>query len=171
MTRPNPSRRDLLRAAGAAAVTAGAVPRASARPRLAFPNSEPLRLGLVGCGGRGTGAAANALRADENVTLVAMGDAFADQVDASYESLAGAEDLTARVQVDEEHKFAGFDAFKRVIDDCDVVCLATPPHFRPEHLEYAVEKGEGALTRFRPLLPLPLRQAGDARAPARRRGR
>jgi predicted dehydrogenase len=127
--------------AGAAAVTAAATPAAAARPKLSYPNSEPLRIGLVGCGGRGTGAAANALRADENVTLVALGDTFADQVEASFESLSGAEDLAARVAVDEDHKFSGFEAYRKVIDSCDVVLLATPPHFRPEHLEYGVEKG------------------------------
>ncbi len=136
-----PSRRDLLRAASIAAVGAAGVPRASARPAPSFPNSETLRVGLVGCGGRGTGAAANALRADEHTKLVAVGDTFADQLDASLEALLGAEDLAARVEVDPEHRFVGFDAFEQVIDSCDVVLLATPPHFRPQHLEYGVEAG------------------------------
>ena len=104
-----------------------------------------LRIGLVGCGGRGTGAAVNALRADPNVKLVALGDTFADHLESSLNSLATSEDtadIHAKVQVDPEHRFVGWDAYRGVIDSCDVVLLATSPHFRPLHLRAAVEAGK-----------------------------
>ena len=103
-------------------------------------NNETLRVGLIGCGGRGTGAAANALRADPNVKLVAMGDAFGDMLENSLRSLQGQGDLADKIDVPEERRFVGFDAYKQVIDNVDVVLLATSPHFRPMHVEYAVEK-------------------------------
>jgi predicted dehydrogenase len=127
-----------------AALAAGALGPACAavEPAVAFHpgGTETLRVGLVGCGGRGTGAAVNAMRADPNARLVAMGDAFADHVEGSLRSLE-AEDVAPQLAVDAEHRFTGFDAYRRVIDACDVVLLCTSPHFRPLHLRYAVEKG------------------------------
>lgn len=105
--------------------------------------NNTLKVGLVGCGGRGTGAAAQALTADPNTELVTLGDAFADRLESSLASLKN-NPVGARVKVDEEHKFVGFDAYKHVIDTCDVVVLATPPHFRPAHLKAAVEAGKHA---------------------------
>jgi predicted dehydrogenase len=103
---------------------------------------ETLRVGLVGCGGRGTGAAEDALSADPHAKLVAVGDAFQDRIDECFNYLKRQEKLADRAAVDPDHVFVGFDAFRRVMDsDIDVVLLATPPHFRPEHLEYAVQKG------------------------------
>jgi len=101
-----------------------------------------LKVGLIGCGGRGTGAAANALRADPNVKLVAMGDAFGNMLDNSLNSLKGQADIADKIDVPAERRFTGFDAYKQVIDEVDVVLLATSPHFRPLHTEYAVEKGK-----------------------------
>ncbi|MGZ4962933.1 MAG: Gfo/Idh/MocA family protein [Limisphaerales bacterium] len=108
-------------------------------------NSDTLKVGLIGCGGRGSGAAANALNADSNVVLVAMADAFQDQLDSSLDHLKT--EFGARVQVDPERRFVGFDAYKKLIDsDVDVVLLATPPGFRPMHLEYAVAKKKHIFT-------------------------
>src|SRR4029079_4101210 len=99
-------------------------------------------VGWIGCGGRGSGAAVDALKADPNVKLVAMGDAFADKLQNSLNALRGSE-LADKVDVDSDRQFVGFDAYKQVIDSgIDVVVLATPPVFRPGHLAYAVEKGK-----------------------------
>ena len=137
------SRRSFLRQGGlatSAALCAGAQLPASAASLAGFGARETLRVGLVGCGGRGSGAAANALNADPDTQLVALGDAFADQLRSSLNNLR-ASDFGDRVVVDDEHQFVGFDAYKHVIDSCDVVILATSPHFRPLHMEYAVQKG------------------------------
>jgi predicted dehydrogenase len=104
--------------------------------------SDTLKVGLVGCGGRGTGAASQALHADPNVELIAMGDAFGDYLENSLGELKKQADIAARVKVDADHKFVGFDAYKKVIDSCDVVLFATSPHFRPMHVRYAAEKGK-----------------------------
>ena len=96
-----------------------------ALPARAFAgSSDLLKVGLIGCGGRGTGAATNALSADPNLKLVALGDAFADQVDQTLKILSNGPHK-AKVDVAEDHKFAGFDAYKQVIDAVDVVLLAT----------------------------------------------
>ncbi len=100
-----------------------------------------LRVGLVGCGGRGTGAAKQALKADPNVKLVAMGEAFADRLEGSLGTLQNDPEVSERVDVPEDRRHVGFDAYRQVIDQVDVVLLATSPHFRPLHVEYAVEKG------------------------------
>ncbi len=148
MTRPASPltrRRFLAGTAAAAATPLILTPTTLAASRRTIRKDDPdvLRVGLVGCGGRGTGAALQALSAEDGtVVLVAMGDAFADRLDSSHANLLNAlgQERAGRVQVDAEHRFVGFDAFKQVMDsDIDVVLLATPPHFRPEHLRYAVE--------------------------------
>jgi myo-inositol 2-dehydrogenase / D-chiro-inositol 1-dehydrogenase len=100
--------------------------------------NDVLKVGLVGCGGRGTGAAGNALKADPNVQLYALGDAFADKVEESLAALSKGKQK-AKIDVPPERRFSGFDAYKKVIELCDVVLLCTPPHFRPEHLRAAIE--------------------------------
>jgi len=101
--------------------------------------SDTLRVGLIGCGGRGTGAANQALLADPKTQLTAVGDAFADRVESSLSSLKKEADIAARIDVPAERCFVGFDAYKKVIEHSDVVLLATPPNFRPLHLRAAVE--------------------------------
>jgi len=139
-----PSRRDLLRGAVASTVVGpyvSASPLAVRKPG----GSEMLKIGLVGCGGRGTGAAVNALRADPNVKLWAMADVFSDQLESSLDSLRTAEessDLQPKIDVPPERRFVGWDAYKGVIESCDVVLLATSPHFRPLHLSAAVAAGK-----------------------------
>ena len=101
--------------------------------------SSTIKVGLVGSGGRGSGAAEQALKADSGAKLVAVADAFQDRID---EHLSGLKDsLGARVDVPKDRQYAGFDAYKYVIDQVDLVLLATPPQFRPLHLAYAVLKG------------------------------
>ncbi len=104
--------------------------------------SDVLRIGLVGCGGRGTGAAADALQADPNVQLVAMADLFEDRLKSSLAILRKNEEIGKKVAVAAERQFVGFDAYKQLIaSGVDVVLLATPPHFRPMHLKAAVDAG------------------------------
>ncbi len=127
---------------GATAVLAGTLAARSALSGAVYAaGSDVLKLGLIGCGGRGTGAALNALKADKNTQLVAMGDAFADRLEDSLKSLRASE-AADRVQVADDHKFSGFDAYKDVIAACDVVVLGETPHFRPKHLRAAVEAGK-----------------------------
>ena len=102
--------------------------------------SDLLRVGLVGCGGRGTGAAEQALTADPNVKLVAMADAFDDRLQGSLSTLLSSS-VGSRVDVPKDRQYIGFDAYKNVIDQVDVVLLTTTPHFRPVHTAYAVDKG------------------------------
>jgi myo-inositol 2-dehydrogenase/D-chiro-inositol 1-dehydrogenase len=134
------SRRQFLKQSGTV-FAAGA-----AASQLVFPGgvhaagSGTLKVGLIGCGGRGTGAASNALKADTNVKLVAMGDAFPDRLQTSLENLEKV--AKGKVDVAQEKRFTGFDAYKQVIaSGVDVVILATPPHFRPMHLKAAVDAG------------------------------
>ena len=101
-----------------------------------------LKVGLVGCGGRGTGAAYQALKTAKNVNLVAMGEVFKDRLDQSYQNLKTT--YADQVQVSDKNKFIGFDAYQKVIEKCDVVILATPPPFRPMHLESAVSANKHA---------------------------
>ena len=109
-------------------------------------NNDCIRVGLVGCGGRGTGAARDALLAGENIELVAMGDIFKAKVEKSLGRLMKIKEdgraLKDSVKVEPDHSFAGLDAYKKVIDSgIDYVLLCTPPGFRPAHIEYAVKKG------------------------------
>lgn len=99
-----------------------------------------IKVGLIGCGGRGTGAAEQAMSAGKDVKLVALGDMFREQLDASRSHLRGAGG--DRFDVPDDRCFVGFDAYKKVIDCVDVVLLATPPGFRPVHFKAAVEAGK-----------------------------
>jgi predicted dehydrogenase len=102
-------------------------------------NDQPLKIGLIGCGRRGGGAARQALLADRNVKLWAVGDAFRDSTKAVLTSLRQDPSLEPRVDVARERQFVGFDAYQHVISSgVDVVLLCTPPHFRPMHLEAAI---------------------------------
>jgi len=103
---------------------------------------EVLKVGLIGSGGRGTGAASDALHADPQAKLTAIGDAFLDRAQMSLKSLQENKEIGNQVVVDHDSIFSGFDAYKKVIDQVDVVILTTSPHFRPQHLEYAVEQGK-----------------------------
>ncbi|HYG20199.1 MAG TPA: Gfo/Idh/MocA family oxidoreductase [Ohtaekwangia sp.] len=107
---------------------------------------DAIKIALVGCGGRGTGAAMQALLTRQNVKLVAMADAFRDRLDECYKALTdeNAEEgnVKSKVTVKEEHKFVGFDAYAKAIALADVVILTTPPGFRPVHFEEAIKQGK-----------------------------
>jgi len=134
------SRRDFLKvsAVAGASLTALAV-----APAVHAAGGDTLKIGLIGCGGRGTGAASQALRADQNVKLVAMADAFPDRLQDSLATLKDDEKIAAKVEVKAENCFTGFNGYKGVLETgVDVVLLCTPPHFRPIHLEAAIKAGK-----------------------------
>lgn len=112
-------------------------------PAVHAGGSGEIKVGLIGCGGRGTGAAEQACNAGEEVRLTALADLFPDRLREKKAYLKDA--LGEKFQVKDEHCFTGFDGYKDLIDSgVDVVLLATPPHFRPAQLAYAVEKGKHA---------------------------
>ena len=101
-------------------------------------DNKKLKLALIGCGGRGSGAAVQALTADDKVELYAMADAFRDRIDSSLNGIKEHFDGSKNIDIKEKNMFTGFDAYKKAIDLCDVVILTTPPGFRPLHFEYAI---------------------------------
>jgi predicted dehydrogenase len=103
---------------------------------------DMLKVGLIGCGGRGSGAASQALHADPHVKLWAMADAFEDRLELSLTTLQNDSEIASKIDVPPERRFTGFDAYKDVIASCDVVLLCTPPQFRPLHLRAAVDAGK-----------------------------
>ncbi len=99
------------------------------------PDGQPIRAGVVGCGGRGSGAAINFLNAGPNLSIVAIADVFQDRIDGIRTKLKDEKD----VEVPDANCFTGFDAYKRLLEvDLDLVILATPPYFRPEHFQACV---------------------------------
>lgn len=135
------SRRSFIKQAGAVAATASLV-QGSMRSVHAAGN-ETIQVALVGCGGRGTGAASNALSVpEEQIKLVAMADVFPNKLSASYQGLSSK--FADKVDVPEDRKLIGFDAYKKVMDMLkpgDVVVLTTPPAFRWVQFTYAIERG------------------------------
>ena len=124
-----------------AAITGGILMNPLTVDRSAYASgSGVIKVGLVGCGGRGTGAAAQALQAAPNIRLVAMADVFEDQITKSLKNLLAIEEIKGQIEVPDENKFASFEGYKHVIEASDVVILATPPAFRPEHFEESVQK-------------------------------
>lgn len=101
-------------------------------------DGKPLKAGVIGCGGRGSGAIEDFLRAADNVTIVALGDVFSDRVKGAQKQLKEKH----QIEIADENCFVGFDAYQKVIDaGVDVVIMTTPPVFRPEHFKYATAKG------------------------------
>ena len=101
-----------------------------------------IKVALVGCGGRGTGAISQALEADPDVRLVAMADAFGDRAEECLKTLIEKFVDSDKINVNRETIFTGFDAYKQAIDMADVIILTTPPAFRPLHFEYAISQGK-----------------------------
>ena len=140
-TPPSTSRRQFLKASTTAALGSVFAANLSFPEKTFAANSDTLKVGLIGCGGRGTGAANQALNADKNVVLSAMADVFENQLQGSLRTLKG--EVGESVKVDPGHCFVGLDAYQKVIDSgVDVVILATPPGFRPQHLQAAVAAGK-----------------------------
>lgn len=153
---PAGSRRSFIKFSTVAAVGATIAPNYNPLAQGYVAGSDTIRIGLIGCGGRGTGAAMNALFAAPGVKLVAMGDAFKDRLDESRATLRNkVGDITTKkgmkigdvLDVTDDRCFVGFDAFEKVIaSDVNYIILATPPAFRPEHLKAAVAAGKNIFT-------------------------
>lgn len=145
------SRRTFLAATGAgiAGSTAGSLALANAAPKWSPAGyhtsvEDELKVALIGCGGRGTGAAINALKADPYAKVTVLADIFPDRIGPCLESIQKAmEARPESVDVPEERRFSDFDAYKQVMaTDVDVVLLCTTPHFRPQQLKAAIEAGK-----------------------------
>ncbi|HEV7349329.1 Gfo/Idh/MocA family oxidoreductase [Telluribacter sp.] len=140
------NRREFLKATGLLAGGAMLSPLASYGYNSAV--DDTIKIALIGCGGRGSGAAAQALSTTQNVKLVAMADAFRDRLDDAYNGLTKRKYKDAsgkevnKVEVPEANKFVGFEGYKQAIALADVVILATPPGFRPSHFEEAVRQNK-----------------------------
>jgi len=136
------SRRDFIKTSVPILSGLGAVSLLSGTNRIFAAGSDKVRIGVIGCGGRGTYDTGNCLNCAEGVELVAMGDLFKDRVDRCRRTLK--RKLSDKVKVTEDTCFVGWDAHKKVLgrDDVDMVILTEPPHFRPGHLRAAVEAGK-----------------------------
>lgn len=141
----NPARRTVV-AAGTAAGAAAFLRLGRAR-HVHAAGSDEIRVGVVGCGGRGSGAVAQALKAAPGVKLVAIGDAFKDRVDATMKTLSGQAEHAGKIDCPPERQFAGLDAYEKVLAaDVNYVIFASPPGFRPQHLKAAVAAGKHVFT-------------------------
>ena len=142
----NPSRRDFLKTS-TLAIGATVATNVIHNAAYAAGNGE-IRIGLIGCGGRGTGAVENAFNSAPGVKLVAMGDVFKDRINESRANLAKKPGNLDKMEVKDETCFTGLDAYEKVINQKDVnyIILATPPGFRPAHLKAAVAAGKHIFT-------------------------
>ena len=132
----HPSRRDALKVAGVAGATLAAMRSAHSQT----PSTDLIRVGLIGAGGRGTGAMQQTLSVPgSNVKVTAIADAFEDRIKGALKAV---ESMKDKVDVPEERQFKGLDGYKKVLEHCDLVILATPPGFRPFHFEEAVKAGK-----------------------------
>src|SRR6266446_5564909 len=143
-SQPPLNRRDFLKTTSAAIAGTSVLGGLSVERSAFAAGSDTLKLALIGCGGRGSGAAGQALSTDAPVKLIAMADAFKDKLEDSLNNLS--EKHKDRVDVPPERQFVGFDAYKQAIALADVVILATPPGFRPMHFEEAVKQGKNIFT-------------------------
>ncbi|MGI8673192.1 MAG: Gfo/Idh/MocA family oxidoreductase [Luteitalea sp.] len=143
---PGSTRRDFLKTTTAAAVGTGLTGWA-VLPGAHAQGSDEIRIGLIGAGGRGTGAVTDVFKGHQTgVKLVAVGDMFGDRLEESVKRLSG--QYAAQVAVSPEHRFTGFDAYQKVlaVPEVNYVILATPPGFRPLHLEAAINAGKHIFT-------------------------
>jgi predicted dehydrogenase len=138
-----PSRRDVMKTASG--VVAASVLAGVAIPAVHAGENNTIDVALIGCGGRGTGAAENALATKSGpIRLTAMADVFEDRLNGSYKSLKNKVQEEDRLQVKDDQKFIGFDAYQKAMDCLkpgDVVVLTTPPAFRWPMFKYAIQKG------------------------------
>ncbi|MGC8642918.1 MAG: Gfo/Idh/MocA family protein, partial [Isosphaeraceae bacterium] len=144
MTDPKGShRREFLKASTAAAAGLGFLPNVHAK------GNDVIKVGLVGCGGRGTGAADNICEAagtTYNIKIHALGDIFEDHLRNCRDAIKNSGHGRDKFDVSDERCFVGFDAYKKVIECCDLVMLATPPGFRPLHIEAVVKASKNLFT-------------------------
>jgi myo-inositol 2-dehydrogenase / D-chiro-inositol 1-dehydrogenase len=142
------NRREFLKSSSAAVVgSALAASLGYARQAHAIANDDTLKIALIGCGGRGTGAAGQALSTSNNVKLIALADAFPDRIASSLRDLGKDETKKSKIDVPPDRQFTGFDAYQKALDaGADLVILATPPGFRPMHFAAAVKAGKHIFT-------------------------
>ena len=140
--RANCTRRDFVKAT--AIVAGGAIPLGMVATSAYGAGSDQLKAGLIGCGGRGTGAAFNILQASDQVRLVALADVFRDRLDGCGTNLLSETHANRdQVQLIDDRCYVGFDAYQQLVNsDVDLVLLATPPHFRPMQFEAAINAGK-----------------------------
>ena len=137
------SRREFLRTSGTLAAAGALAGPLFFTPKAHAAAGDPIKIGLIGCGGRGSGAAQQALSADPGVELIAMGDAFPEPLQNSLKNLQANKALSPRIKVTPETSFVGLDAYQKVLaSGVDVVLLTTPPGFRPQHLAAAIAAGK-----------------------------
>ncbi|MEZ6121765.1 MAG: Gfo/Idh/MocA family oxidoreductase [Planctomycetaceae bacterium] len=138
----SPSRRDFLKTSTTAAAVGGSLLSSLSAVQAAHTSyDETIRLGMIGCGGRCTGAADQAMNTEGPTKLIAMCDAFEDRLQGSLKTLQ--RQHKDKVDVPEERQFVGFDGYKKLLEtDIDLVLIATPPGFRPVHVEAAVKAGK-----------------------------
>ncbi len=139
----SPSRRDFLKASTATAASLAFLPNAHAK------GNDTIKVGLIGCGGRGTGAADNICEASGttyNIKIHALADVFQDRLRDCRDSIRNSEHGKEKFDVADDRCFVGFDAYQKVIDCCDLVMLATPPGFRPLHIEAVIKAGKNLFT-------------------------
>ena len=146
MSKSQATRRDFLKSSTATALAGVAVTQLAVSKFAHAAGDDVVKVGLIGCGGRGTGAATQALSTEGGVKLVSMGDAFSDRLEGALGRIQNEmknQGKADRVDVPAERRFTGFDAYKQVIaSGVDLILLATPPGFRPVHFEAAVEAGK-----------------------------
>ena len=146
MNKKKLTRRDFIKSTTVASVAASVIPTAA----IHAAGSDILKVGIIGCGGRGTGAVTQAIAPKAPTKLWAMADVFRDELDACYNILANGakgrydrEDtgsLLDRMDVPEKRKFSGFNAYKQLLEtEIDYGILSCPPHFRPRHFEAQVQ--------------------------------
>jgi len=135
----NPNRREFMKTS--ALLTGGLLAPSFLVPGAYAAPQNTLKLALIGCGGRGTGAVFQAFDTGHPIKLVAMADAFGDRLEGSYKPIIEKYGKD-KVDVPQERRFVGFDAYKKAIAEADVVILASPPGFRPSHFEEAVRQGK-----------------------------
>jgi predicted dehydrogenase len=144
MTDPQGShRRDFLKASTAAAASLGFLPNVHAK------GNDVIKVGLIGCGGRGTGAADNICEAagtTYNIKIHALADVFGDRLRNCRDAIKNSGNGRDKFDIADERCFVGFDAYQKVIDCCDLVMLATPPGFRPLHIEAVIKAGKNLFT-------------------------
>ena len=134
------SRREALKVVGVAGAAATAALAGFRVGNAQSPSSDVIRIGVIGCGGRGTGALQQTLSVPgSNVKLTALADAFEDGIGRALQSVEGMKD---KVDCPEERRFKGLDGYQKVLDHCDLVILATPPGFRPFHFDAAIKAGK-----------------------------
>jgi myo-inositol 2-dehydrogenase / D-chiro-inositol 1-dehydrogenase len=156
MNKQKHSRRDFLRTSAAAAMGVSMAGRIGAMSGMHAAGSDTIRVGLIGCGGRGTGAAINALSAAPGVKIVALADAFKDRLEEGRKNLSAHVTKNAaegarpsdKLDVPDDRCFVGLDAYQKLlaVGDVNYIILATPPAFRPAHLEAAVAAGKNIFT-------------------------